>query len=75
VLDTSTDQVYWVPGLYSDIKTLRQRISYYIMARIDVEKTIEELTLGEKVDLTAGKDNSNAPPPPHCPLEAPLKRY
>src|SRR3954452_15485952 len=28
------------------------------MARIDVEKAIEELTLGEKVDLTAGKDNS-----------------
>ncbi|OGE57568.1 hypothetical protein PENARI_c002G06678 [Penicillium arizonense] len=26
------------------------------MARIDVEKAIEELTLGEKVDLTAGQD-------------------
>lgn len=25
------------------------------MGRIDVEKAIEELTLGEKVDLTAGK--------------------
>jgi hypothetical protein len=32
------------------------------MAPIDVEKTIEELTLGEKVALTAGKSPSNAPP-------------
>lgn len=27
------------------------------MARIDVEKIIEELTLGEKVALTAGKSD------------------
>jgi hypothetical protein len=27
------------------------------MARIDVEKAIEELTLGEKVALTAGRSN------------------
>jgi beta-glucosidase len=27
------------------------------MARIDVEKAIEELTLGEKVALTAGKSD------------------
>lgn len=27
------------------------------MTRIDVEKAIEELTLGEKVALTAGKPN------------------
>lgn len=27
------------------------------MARIDVEKAIEELTLGEKVALTAGESN------------------
>lgn len=31
------------------------------MARIDVEKTIEELTLGEKVALTAGKPNIHLP--------------
>lgn len=31
------------------------------MARIDVEKTIEELTLGEKVALTAGKSDIHLP--------------
>lgn len=31
------------------------------MARIDVEKTIEELTLGEKVALTAGKPDIHLP--------------
>lgn len=29
------------------------------MTRLDVEKTIEELTLGEKVALTAGKTASS----------------
>jgi len=47
------------------------------MAPIDVEKAIEELTLGEKVALTAGKHNfhlhdiSTCPSSNFCPHQPP----
>ncbi|KAJ9488659.1 hypothetical protein VN97_g4639 [Penicillium thymicola] len=40
------------------------------MARIDVEKTIEELTFGEKVALTAGRDFWHTEPVPRLNIPA-----